>query len=120
MTQVRDKAMTIVLLIIGVVAALLLVAAITHGARGDELTITPGKFYVTATISDGASSHVYTKLAYNPAGPFDTLDACNAWKPDATFAEAVPKLIEAAIGAFGPGTQVSFACETPPLPGEHV
>jgi len=111
--------MVVVLFIIGIVAAFLVVSAILHGARGDEMIVTPGKFYVTATVSNGAG-RVYTKLAYNPAGQFDTLDACNAWKPDAIFAGAVPKLIETAISEFGPGTQVSFACETPPLPGEHV
>ena len=55
--ELREKAMIVVLLMVGIMAAIFLVTAVLHGARGDEMDRT--KFYVTATITDEASLIIY-------------------------------------------------------------
>ena len=116
-TELREKTIIAGLLMVGIIAAIFLVAAVLHGTRGDEMDRT--KFYVTATITD-ETGRVYTKLAYNQAGPFDSKDACEKWAPDDVFKAAVPVLLEKAAAAFGPGTAVHFACEQPPELGDKV
>ena len=49
-TELREKTIIAGLLMVGIIAAILLVTAVLHGARGDEMDRT--KFYVTATITD--------------------------------------------------------------------
>ena len=91
-------------------------------AHGDDHKLDPSKFYLTATITD-EKGNIYTKLAYRTSGPWDTKEACEHWVPDDAFKSQLPILVAKAAEAFGPGADIHFACEQPPVPGkpgEHI
>jgi len=109
--------------IIGVIAlAFTLGFVIVHAARGEPLVLDHAKFYVTVTLGDKNTNQEYEKLVFNPAGAFDTKEACIEWisKKDPKFLAAGVKLMEQAREQFGPSVGVYLDCEQPPESGEHV
>ena len=106
-------------MIVVAVLAAVLGFAVVHAARSEPLTIVPGKFYVTATIT-GSDGQVYTKLAYNKAGQFESREDCLKWVPDDEFKAALPELFQMAAETFGPTANVSFDCEAAPEPANKI
>lgn len=100
------------------VFGLLLLMLFIGVARSDELPLVPGKFYVTVALVDKNTHRQYAKLMYNPAGAFDTNDACIQWliNPPEEFMEQGAELLTMAKNNFGPDVVPVIACDTPTPP----
>lgn len=115
----KENTRIAILFLVGIIAVIFLVTALDHASHGDELTIVPGKFYVTATVY-GQTGEKYAQFAYKNAGPFDTKESCLQWEPDEIFKEATVILLQQAKEAFGSGTTVRVGCETAPDPKDSI
>lgn len=117
----RDAKQTIGM-IVATALAFILGFTIVHAARGEPFVLDHTKFYVTVTLGNKNTNQEYEKLVFNPAGAFDTKEACIEWisKKDPKFLAAGVKLMEQAREQFGPSVGVYLDCEQPPEPGEHV
>jgi len=101
-------------------AAVAFWTALAYPQEGSKYPpLVPGKFYVTATVSDG-KGRAYAQFAYRPAGEYDTKATCLEWKPDESFANATVHLIQSAEENFGPDTKVSVDCLPAPEPSEKT